>query len=124
MEGTLTITVPDGDEQRLTSLYQWLQQSPRVTANATVSLESEPAPGTMGDRLDRISVGVASGLAGVQIIIGAIGLWQGSQQAPAPVDVRIGTVIVQVDGGTPEDVQRLKDALTAGRSSAGSGQER
>ncbi|WP_432128918.1 effector-associated constant component EACC1 [Streptomyces sp. bgisy082] len=123
MGDTVIVTVSDGDEQQLVSLYEWLRQSPRVIADSKVTLESDPVPGTLGERADRINLSVASAFASVQIIIAAITLWQEVQENPAPVNVKVGTVIVQVDGAAPDDIKRITDALS-GKGSASSEQER
>ncbi|MGY5133023.1 effector-associated constant component EACC1 [Streptomyces nigrescens] len=89
------------------SLYRWLVAEPELRGQVEVSLgPRRPEPGHMGGALDIVNVVLANSIA-LGSLITAVGTWRGSRPRPPQIRLERDGVVVTVQDGSPETVERI-----------------
>ncbi|MFE1175805.1 hypothetical protein [Streptomyces sp. NPDC058773] len=97
----------DGGAGEAVSLYRWLAAEPELRGQARVSLEAErPEAGHMGGALDLVNVVLSNGIA-LGSLITAVATWRGSRPRPPQIRLERDGVVVTVQDGSPEAVERI-----------------
>ncbi|MFE6737459.1 hypothetical protein ACFVGL_02395 [Streptomyces tubercidicus] len=80
---------------------------PELRGRAGVSLEAEPSePGQMGGGLELVNVVLSNSIA-LGSLVTAVATWRGSRPRPPQIRLERDGVVVTLQDGSPEAVERI-----------------
>ncbi|MEU5164372.1 hypothetical protein AB0G74_32795 [Streptomyces sp. NPDC020875] len=114
----VSVTVDDGHggAGNPLELFRWLSMDPDLKTTARLTLRpAPPGPGEMGGAFEIVSavLGHTLALSGLVVAVANWRATRGGDRAPG-VRIERGGVVVEVRDGSPETVERITRALTAG----------
>ncbi|MFJ3790989.1 hypothetical protein [Kitasatospora sp. NPDC090091] len=107
----------DEDGVAVPSLYRWLTADQDLKGCVISLGDDEPVANTMGPGLDLISVVLGNGIALGSLAI-SVANWRESRARLPEVRLVRGGTTVEVRDGTPQQVQRMLEALGEADDSA------